>query len=152
MALAEVGTSFGGTHNLMGRRPRSGLHLGSDLEIPRWIETLECLEHSPIPFRRLRRWNLGVADVHRHIIYPSRHLARDVRSLDRDVRAHCFVQPILSKVSYRRIQYGLKIFAKLIVALRKCRNWEKTEQQDRNKLDYFPFQDEHCPGTTRSLG
>ena len=107
----------------------------ADLEMPCRVETLQCLERSGIPFLRIWSWNFGVADIHRHVVCPKRHLTWDSRSLDRNVRTRGLVRSISPKVSYRLIKYGLQISTQLVIALRRRRGREEGERQDRKYRD-----------------
>jgi len=107
----------------------------ADLEVPCWVESLECLECSGIPFLRIWSRSLGVTDIHRHVVCPNRHLAWNNRSLDRDLRTRDLVRSISPKVSYRLIQYGLEASTQLVIALRKRRSLEERKKQERKYQD-----------------
>ena len=127
---------------------------GADLEMPCWVETLQRLECSGIPFLRIWTWNFGVADIHGHVVCPQRHLAWDRRSLDRDVRTWGLVRSISPKVRYRFIKDGLQISTQLIIALRRRRGRGKEKKQGRkyreNCLEHgtveMPYRTRRCRG------
>jgi hypothetical protein len=81
---------------------------------------------------------LTVTNVHRHIVCPSRHLAGDFRSGDREIRRwHC-VTAEFPEVGDRGKEKGLKILAEMILALSKCRDWKiKAETQERKEEEDF---------------
>ena len=105
--------------------------------MPGWVETLQYLECSGIPFLRIWTWNFGVADIHRHVVCPERRLTWDHRSLDRDVRTQSLGCSISPKVSYRFVKYGLQISTQLLIALRRRRRRECEKKQEKYQDNYL---------------
>src|SRR6266436_1532736 len=116
----------------------------ANLEAPRRLETFQSVENAAVRVLGVLLRYLGVTHVHRNVVCPRPHLTGDFNSIGGEFRTTCLVCPVRSEVSYSCIEYVLQILARLVCALRKGKNREKTEAQYRNRLDRYLAQS-HSP-------
>ena len=107
-------------------------------EVPKRVEALKRIHCSRVPARAVCKGDLCVADTHRHVVSPRRHLARDFCIFRRDVGRGGCMRLVSSKVDLGGIEYVLHTRTELVFALRRCSNWEKSEEHTRNEISGFP--------------
>ena len=103
-------------------------------EVPGRVEALERIHCPRVPARAVCRGDLCVADAHRHVVSPRRHLARDFCIFRRDVGRGVCMRLVSSKVDLGSIEYALHTRTELVFTLRRCRNWEKSKEHTRNEI------------------
>lgn len=116
--MADVGSFGRGDIAIRGTRiDKMVCNRGVDFEVPQGLKSAEGCEGIYVPRFCTGIWNYSVADIHRNVVRPFGHLARNLCPHDRDIGAGDQVLAISPKVSYCGSENVLQILAQLVSTL-----------------------------------